>query len=192
MNSCRLLLLFYFVLAVFAATINKDVLRIIDITNSIVSVITDIKIIGLHEEYIIAYPEHIGKNLAYLQIVHGKEEIIPTNPVTNGNYTFLTIETSAQNLNLKITAMFTNVLEPKPPMISQNEAQYMKYMDNIFFTSPYRTINQKTIIKLASSRVLSYTTDIEPYSLKGDMLTYGVYKDIPEYEVRLYDYSIYN
>ena len=81
--------------------------------------------------------------------------------------------------------MFTNVLEPKPPMISQNEAQYMKYMDNIFFTSPYRTINQKTIIKLASSRVLSYTTDIEPYSLKGDMLTYGVYKDIPEYEVRL-------
>ncbi len=53
----------------------------------------------------------------------------------------------------------------------------VQLFDTHYFLSPYKTETQKTIIKLASNNVESYTK-LEPYSLKGSVLTLGSYNDI--------------
>eukprot|EP01133_Synstelium_polycarpum_P001128 gene1128-1290_t len=68
-------------------------------------------------------------------------------------------------------------MTPYPTHIAQAEVQLVKYNDNTYFASPYDTDNQKTTIKLFSSKVESHS-ELAPSSLKGSTVTYGPYKDI--------------
>lgn len=81
-----------------------------------------------------------------------------------------------------MTSAFTEVLTPLPSKITQTEKQYVKFFDNIFFTTPYITESQKTIVKLSTSSIISFTK-YEPYVQRGSILSYGPYRDINPYEV---------
>ena len=171
---------------------NKDVLRTIDITNSIIKIKTDIKIINIlknDKEYIISYPTSIANKLAYIAVNYNKKNIL-SNPIgsSNNNITSYSIKLDAidnikEPLSLSIETVFTNILEPYPTEIKQLDNQYVKASETLYFFSPYTTDNQKTVIKLPENqdKVESYTK-FPPSSLKGKTLTYGPYNDVKPFD----------
>jgi oligosaccharyltransferase complex subunit alpha (ribophorin I) len=86
---------------------------------------------------------------------------------------------------LKIQAIFTNLLEPYPKEIYQKDNQLVRFIDSHYFLSPYKTITQKTTIKLATNQIESYTK-LVPYSSRGSNIIFGSYKEIKPFEVSLY------
>lgn len=102
-----------------------------------------------------------------------------------GNLTMINVSVTDANPSLKVFTVFTNVLKPYPKEITQLQHQFVLYEDNAYFTSPYDTKSQTTTIKLPSSSVSSYSNykGLEPFSLKGSVLTYGPYKDVQGFSV---------
>lgn len=86
------------------------------------------------------------------------------------------------NLNLKVLAVFTGLLEPYPVEITQRESQLVLLKGNHFFDSPYLTESQKTTVKLSSSTIESYSK-LEPTNSRGSTITYGPFKSIESYSV---------
>jgi len=82
-----------------------------------------------------------------------------------------------ESLSLLVSSVFSHSMKPTPAQIGQHDKQKVEYVDNHFFFSPYETLSQKTVLKLASPVVDDYSKDQDPYSLKGDTLTYGPYVD---------------
>lgn len=89
---------------------------------------------------------------------------------------------TSPSVNLKVSAAFTDALEPYPAEITQSSRQLMRFFDSHYFTSPYDTILQKTTVKLSSSVIISYTK-LEPYASRGSVLSLGPYRNIGAYEV---------
>ena len=54
---------------------------------------------------------------------------------------------------LQVKAVYTDVLYPYPKEITQLEDQLIVYETSLLAPSPYKTVKQTTILKLASSRV---------------------------------------
>lgn len=73
--------------------------------------------------------------------------------------------------------MFTNLLTPYPAEITQLENQYVRLDGNHYFLSPYETSTQKTVFKLASSNIESFSK-LSPFSTRGSNIHFGPYKDI--------------
>jgi oligosaccharyltransferase complex subunit alpha (ribophorin I) len=86
------------------------------------------------------------------------------------------LETGATNA-ITVNLVFTHVQTPFPVSISQFDNQLVKYSDNHFLFTPYHVESQKTTIKLASAKVESYT-ELSPFNLKGNTLTYGQYTNV--------------
>lgn len=89
---------------------------------------------------------------------------------------------SSSALRLRAEAVFTNVFEPSPPEITQLENQFVLLEDSHYFLSPYRTETQRTTIKLASGGIESFTK-LSPSSARGNIVTFGPYKEIPAQSV---------
>ena len=98
------------------------------------------------------------------------------------NYTQYKISVKEANPNLKVLAIFTDVLIPFPAEIRQDDDQLVKYSDNHYFLSPYKTESQRTAYTLASTSIESYTKR-PPSSVRGSSVVFGPYKDISPYEV---------
>ena len=89
------------------------------------------------------------------------------------------------NPQFKVEAIFTDMLEPYPREITQNDAQLVRFTDSHYFLSPYKTETQKTTINLASSGIESFTK-LSPHSAMGAIITYGPYKEIAPLSVSKY------
>lgn len=87
---------------------------------------------------------------------------------------------NGQSRDITVKSTFTHLLTPFPAAISQNEKQFVKYIDNTYFFSPYVVKAQTTIVKLASSNIES-KTEKNPTAVKGDTITYGPYADIQSF-----------
>jgi len=73
-------------------------------------------------------------------------------------------------------------MKPYPIHITQSQGQLVKYTDNHYFSSPYKTESQKTTVKLASAKVES-ASELSPSSVKGTTVSYGPYKNIDAFTV---------
>jgi oligosaccharyltransferase complex subunit alpha (ribophorin I) len=89
-----------------------------------------------------------------------------------------------KNPSLKVLAVFTDIFEPFPAEILQNDNQLVKFSDNHYLLSPYKTENQRSAYTLASTSIESYTKR-PPSSVRGSSVVFGPYKDIAPYEVLL-------
>jgi hypothetical protein len=76
----------------------------------------------------------------------------------------------------------TSSLNPRPQEIKQLETQYVELFDSHYFLSPYRTVQQTLNVKLASSSIESFSK-LEPFSKRGNTITFGPYKEVEAYEV---------
>ena len=86
------------------------------------------------------------------------------------------------NPRLKVTAVLTSALVPRPAEIKQLDSQYVQLFDSHYFLSPYHTIQQSLNIKLASATIESFSK-LEPFSKRGTTITFGPYKEVAAYEV---------
>lgn len=87
------------------------------------------------------------------------------------------------SVTLKVQAVFTSILVPYPAEITQAENQLVRLDGNHYFLSPYKTTTQKSVYKLASSSIESYSK-ITPSSVRGSSINFGPFKDIQPFSVR--------
>lgn len=98
------------------------------------------------------------------------------------NYTIISVDVDEASPTLKVKAVFTNLLTPYPAEITQLENQYVRLNGNHYFLSPYETTSQKTVFKLASSNIESFSK-LSPFSTRGSNIHFGPYKDISAFSV---------
>lgn len=101
---------------------------------------------------------------------------------SNANYTTFVVQVPENSATLKVQAVFTNILEPYPAEITQSENQLVRLKGNHYFYSPYKTVSQKSVVKLASSTIESYSK-LSPVSPRGSAIHYGPYQDVAPFEV---------
>lgn len=100
----------------------------------------------------------------------------------NGEYTIFTVAVKESSPSLKVSSVFTSILEPYPAEITQREAQFIRLKDSHYFLSPYTTETQKTTFKLASTTIESFTK-LAPFTNKGTSLQFGPYENVAPYSV---------
>lgn len=93
------------------------------------------------------------------------------------------VETTESSPSIKVSSVFTSVLEPYPAEITQREPQFIRLKDSHYFLSPYTTETQKTTVKLASPTVESFTK-LAPFTNRGNSLQFGPYDNIAPFSVR--------
>lgn len=108
---------------------------------------------------------------------------------STANYTTFTVDVDEASPTLKVKAVFTNLMNPYPTEISQLENQYVRLNGNHYFSTPYETVTQKTVFKLASSNIESFSK-LSPFSTRGSNIHFGPYKDIPALSVMKYFFLI--
>lgn len=102
--------------------------------------------------------------------------------VRTGEYTEYVVSVKDSSPQLKVSSVFTSVLEPYPAEITQKENQYMRLRDSHYFYSPYMTETQKSTFKLASSSIESFTK-LSPFTTKGSSIQFGPFENVGPFEV---------
>lgn len=67
----------------------------------------------------------------------------------------------------QVKAVYTDVLSPFPKEITQLQDQMVEFESSMLVGSPYKTLRQSTVIKLASTQVRLIECD---HSIKKDRL----------------------
>lgn len=179
-------MLFLFFLALVSASWalprNKEILRVIDASKSIVTVTLDITAENLDGSYNVIFPSELGDNLAFFRVKSGSKKLPVAEPSSDGIYTTFEVSTGSgkSKANLKVYAVFTNVLKAYPAEITQAMNQLVMYTDNTYVTTPYHTESQRTTVKLASKMIESYSK-FEPVSQRGTTISYGPYLEVVEF-----------
>jgi hypothetical protein len=83
---------------------------------------------------------------------------------------------SGKSTKLSGSLTFTRTLRPVPAEISQAEAQLVLYEDSLYVYSPYKSAEQSTQVRLASSKVESFTR--RQANQQGDVIQYGPFNDV--------------
>lgn len=191
--SFRFLLLFIFAFSVSLAKEgikNVNVERKIDLTTQFArqTLTLEVKNEGSSQvkNYQLAFHEKNAQHLAFLEVKDqkgNKLQITQEKEDKKGSISSVTLLTglnAQETTKLTVKAVFTNALSPFPKAITQDENQLVLFLDNHFFYSPYETVSQKTIVKLASASVEN-NSEQPPTSVKGDTITYGPYEDVPAF-----------
>lgn len=141
-----------------------------------------IKAEGVTGEYLLLFPTAQAQALAFLSVTLQGQELVVDAPVSSTNFTQYRVAVPGETApTLKVLAIFTGLLEPFPAEIGQSDNQLVKYTDNHYFLSPYRTETQRTAYTLASTAIESYTKR-PPSSVRGSSVVFGPYKDIAPME----------
>lgn len=73
--------------------------------------------------------------------------------------------------------MYTHTLQPYPSHILQSEKQFVKFIGNLYFFSPYMTKSQTALVICSSANIDSYTKQ-KPFSVSDKVITYGPFENV--------------
>ena len=92
---------------------------------------------------------------------------------------------SKDTVELELSLVFTNQLEPLPKKIGQFDKQSLLYKGNIYFYSPYLTKEVKTVVELPNGNSLLTPLLVpKPFDKKGKEITIGPYSDVQKYSTQ--------
>jgi oligosaccharyltransferase complex subunit alpha (ribophorin I) len=157
--------------------------RNIDLSSQLVKVTYKINLENLSRKNLQTYnfvlSESERNGLSYLsgKDASKKELKYAETKNTDGALFIFQLAGTSPNAVIHIEVVFTKLLEPYPKHITQSERQLVRYFNNVYFYSPYKTISQKTTVQL-SSRAIEYYTQIKPTSQSDTLITYGPYENI--------------
>jgi len=171
-------ILLSFVSCLYGETVNTDVSQVFDASTSVVRYSAEIKASEVAGDYQLIFPNSWAQNLAFLSVTSKGKQLDVKAPVSNVNYTIFAIESKTHTISWKVQAVFTGLLIPYPEEITQSENQLVKLHASHYFYSPYPTTTQKTVFKLASASVESYTK-LAPHAARGSSIHFGPFKDTP-------------
>eukprot|EP01031_Cornospumella_fuschlensis_P040278 gene40278-49078_t len=167
--------------AAIAETVNKEVSIAVDATTAIIRVATEIKASVDNAEYLAAFPQAWAQRLAHMAVVVNGKPVTFTqlaHAELNATAYAIPVPTDGSLVTIKITSVFTDLLEPYPAEIAQDEAQLVRLHTSHTLLSPYATSTQKTTVRLPSASIEGYTARA-PSSVKGSSVVLGPYKDVP-------------
>ena len=82
-----------------------------------------------------------------------------------------------KTVDVEVETVFNSYLTPFPSEISQKEKQFVKYIGNHYFYSPYKTSKQTTKITMPSRNVESFIK-LKPFTQSDNVITFGAYEGI--------------
>jgi oligosaccharyltransferase complex subunit alpha (ribophorin I) len=190
--------------------VNQAVTRVVDLRTHIeeVNVLITVKNTGnaALKQYLLAVPGDKAPRLAYVEASQGKTKLAPPTQITDGvsglpsvsdaeggaaalsNATFFSVQLASSvaagaTSDLRVLLVFARTQRPYPESIEQADQQLVMWEDSSLFYSPYATTSQESQIKLASSRIESFTKGTGKNIAKrtGEELRYGPFTDTPAF-----------
>lgn len=83
---------------------------------------------------------------------------------------------AGKQVTVQVQVIFPHSLRPYPSHITQSEKQYVEYIGNALFYSPYKTVSQTLTVKCASSNIIAHTK-VSPSTSSESSITYGPYEN---------------
>ncbi|XP_010539780.1 PREDICTED: dolichyl-diphosphooligosaccharide--protein glycosyltransferase subunit 1A-like [Tarenaya hassleriana] len=200
-NLLLLLAIAIFATPAFSDLILSKVDRRIDLTSQIVRITDTLKVASSGSdsvsEFLLTFPEFLGKNLAYLWVAHNEgkgkaKDSLVNLPVQSANpkglpgslsvylVSFPKALSEGDSLTLEVVAVFTNVLQPFPEKITQADIQLVMFQESAHYLSPYAVKYQSLSVKLPDSRIESYTK-LENTRQRGSEIKYGPHENLPPF-----------
>ncbi|KAF2071113.1 hypothetical protein CYY_007578 [Polysphondylium violaceum] len=158
--------------------VNQDVVRSIDLTSQLSKSTIQIKARALKESSV--YQLAIDSSYHSSIQVFDEDSRLPL-LVKFDSISHKKVKSEGV-LNLKVIVTLMGQMKPYPEHITQTQGQLVKYTDNHYFSTPYKTESQKTTVKLATAKVES-ASELSPSSVKGNTVSYGPYKNIEAFTV---------
>jgi len=84
---------------------------------------------------------------------------------------------AGKEITVDVDSSYSHSLLPYPTHITQSEHQFVKFVGNVYFYSPYRTESLTTAVACATSNIESYTKE-RPVSSSEKTITYGPYESL--------------
>lgn len=180
-----------------ASLVNKDVQRKVDLTSSLVRVVSDVTLentgSGDVASFVLAVEPFRSQTVSSVVASIGSgrdgEEELAVKPaeLQGGPAGALFFEvilskplSPGKTLTVTSKCTYTHILEPFPAEIKQAEQQLVRYSGNLYFYSPYKTQTQKTVVSLASSTIESFTKT-KPHTKSESTISYGPFEKKDEY-----------
>eukprot|EP01123_Difflugia_compressa_P013545 TRINITY_DN633_c0_g1_i1.p1 TRINITY_DN633_c0_g1~~TRINITY_DN633_c0_g1_i1.p1 ORF type:complete len:621 (-),score=144.06 TRINITY_DN633_c0_g1_i1:86-1948(-) len=178
---------------VYTGLVNKQVTRTIDLSSQLARHTVELNIENTGskstQHLYLAIKTDFAQKLAHMKVTQsflGSDKALDTKREDNHDNTKeYTLYRSllrkpveaGDTIDVVVELVFTHTMTPFPSEITQSERQLVRYNDNHYWFSVYRTDSVKTKVKLSSSSVQS-NSELSPSSVKADVVSYGPYKDV--------------
>lgn len=166
----------------------KNVDRSIDITSQLVKTTSKITLENTGRAPVknFLYAVESGKNtLSFLGVKDNNNKelrLVETSVKGYGSSNFWRVElkeaiNAGTTIVVNAEAVFTKSLVPYPTAITQQDDQFVKYIGNLYFFSPYYVTSQKTSVLTNTKSVESFTKS-KPFSQQDGTILYGPYSNV--------------
>lgn len=175
---------------------NSNVLRLIDLSKAYLreTVTLSVENIGTgpQKEYYWAVPLELLPHVSSVEVREKKldapkldAELVEYDSTGSTQFYKITFQKAlppTSVITLAIKTAYLDLLEPVPKYIDQDENQFLVWEGSRYLPSAYRTVKQRTRVKLPTSSVASYTKttdekDVSDPQVAGSLITYGPYED---------------
>lgn len=159
-----------------AIVVNTKIDRIIDLSSQLVKITERIHLSEIPESYTVKIDPKHKERLAFIEASIDKQTINLLDKL-DGSY-----EADLRNVNSKqplvVVTVYTQLLEPYPAEINQNERQLVRYQGSQVTLSPYLTKTITTKIKLPQSSRLESFTKASKMTTGSNKLVYGPLQEV--------------
>lgn len=136
----------------------------------------------------LAFPADTASHIAHI-VASQDSKLLSVSPVANdgdAEVDYFQIELGGGQVEpqgqvtVDVAYVLSHVQQPFPTHIGQHDNQLVTYADTLYLFSPYPVRTQKTLIKLPSPKVESFTQEgVTPAPLqRGDAISYGPFQDV--------------
>ncbi len=137
--------------------------------------------------FLVAIPTSRAANLSYVRVSAKKVPLKVVRSDEQGDNgeslymaTFPTPLAPGAKKKVNIYTGYVGVLVPSPPTAKQNAPHFVKYDGSLYATTPYTAKTQTTVVRLSTSKKLSYT-ETGPLAEADEKLTYGPFAGVEGY-----------
>lgn len=88
---------------------------------------------------------------------------------------------AGKDLTIDVETVYGHALRPYPTHIAQSDHQYVKFVGNVYFYSPYKTQTETTTINCATSSIDYYTKE-KPVASADKTITYGPHENLEPFK----------
>jgi len=88
---------------------------------------------------------------------------------------------AGKEITLDVETSYSHSMHAYPTHITQSERQYVRFIGNVYFYTPYHTQTLSTVVLCATSSIESYTKE-KPVSTSEKTITYGPYEDVEPFK----------
>jgi len=156
------------------ALVNEQVTRSLDLTSHLVKENIKVTVLNSGSSKVTAYELSFADGLhpSYISAKVGDNDEVSVTGHT------VAVEIGAgKSEELEINIVYPHAQSALPEEIRQDDVQYVRFVGNVYFTSPYDTSSQTTSVK-AAGPTQSFTK-FKPFKSSGEKsVNYGPYEDV--------------